>query len=293
MDKKLDDPLKTALRMLPGNGLMLAANEVCAEGWPTVIFLPGGGQTRHSWSRALRLAGNAGMHGLAIDLRGHGESDRSADGDYRLETIASDIIELVDHLDTPCILVGASRGGQAALLTAAARPECVRSAVLLDVSPGANRGAVKEITDFMVRSANGFVSVEEAISELGVMRGQDRGVGAEAVLRNMRRHDDGLLYWHWDPRLALPAHLDNPGDGPVLDEAAARVRVPVLLLRGELSDLVDERSVAHFRALTPQLETIEVKGAGHMLTDEQTDIFVDFIQDFIRRTADGTENTEH
>ena len=241
MDKIVDIQLQTTIRQLPGNGITLAANEIGPDGRPTVIFLPGGGQTRHSWSRALRLAGKAGMHGLAVDLRGHGDSGRPADGDYRLEAVASDIIALVDHLDQPCILVGASRGGQAALLTAAARPDRVRSAVLLDVSPGANRGAVKEITDFMLRSAHGFTDVEDAIAALGTMRGQDRGVSPEAVLRNMRREADGLLYWHWDKRLALPAHLDHPNDGPILDAAASQLTVPILLLRGELSDLVDAR----------------------------------------------------
>lgn len=285
MDKKLEHPVEAFSRRLPGNGLMLAASEVRPDGEPTVLFVPGGGQTRHSWSRALKLAGNAGMHGLAIDLRGHGDSEWPADGDYRLEAVASDFIALIDHLETPCILVGASRGGQAALLTAAARPHRVQSVVMLDVAPGANQGAVREITEFMLRSAAGFASVRDAIAALKGMRGETRAISVESVQRNMRRGEDGLLYWHWDPRLALPDHLDHPRDGPILDEAAAQLRVPVLLLHGELSELVDARTIAHFRRLAPQLETIEVKGAGHMLTDDQTDIFVDHIQDFIRSTA--------
>ena len=285
MDKKLDHPVKAVSRRLPGNGLMLAASEVCPSGSPTVIFLPGGGQTRHSWSRALKLSGSAGMHGLAVDLRGHGDSEWPSDGDYRLEAIASDIVALVDHLDTPCILVGASRGGQASLLTAAARPQKVKSVVMLDVAPGANQGAVHEITDFMLRSAAGFQSIDEAITALKNMRGETRAISADSVERNMRRGENGLLYWHWDPRLTLPDHLDHPRDGPILDKAASQLRVPVLLLHGELSDLVDARTIAHFRRLAPQLETIEVRGAGHMLTDDQTDIFVDHIQEFIRSTA--------
>src|SRR3546814_1939222 len=78
------------------------------------------------------------------------------------------------------------------------------------------------------------------------------------------RGDDGLFYWHWDPRTVSPEFLNPPSESQTIEAAAARITTPVVMVRAEYSDIVSDESVALFRKLTPQLEVIEAKGVGHM-----------------------------
>lgn len=272
-------------RRLPGHGLMLAADVIAGDHGPTVVFFPGGGQTRRSWARALREVAAMGLPALAVDLRGHGESERPADGDFSLDAMAQDSIVLTRALQRPVILVGASRGGQTAFLAAAALPEQVRACILVDIAPGANRDAVHEIRQFMLLSAKGFARAEDAAAALNAYRGTTFDGPASGLERVMRRGADGRLYWHWDERFGTDQFIDPPQDAALMTRAAQQIRCPVLLIRGELSDLVDARVVAGFHSLTPQLEVATVAGAGHMITDAQTDDFVDTILAFVRRIA--------
>src|SRR5690606_15044977 len=91
--------------------------------------------------------------------------------------------------------------------------------------------------------------------------------------KTMRRGDDNRLYWQWDPRTVSPEFLNPPSEGIALEEAAARVKDPVVLVRAELSSIVTDESVARFRALTPHLEVVVAKGVGHMFTGDRNDAF--------------------
>jgi pimeloyl-ACP methyl ester carboxylesterase len=62
---------------------------------PAVVFLHGGGQTRRSWGRAAAAVAERGWQAITVDLRGHGESDWSDDGDYRVTTFARDVLEVL------------------------------------------------------------------------------------------------------------------------------------------------------------------------------------------------------
>ena len=75
------EPERLTLR---GAGLDLAADAAGPVGGPTILFLHGSGQTRQSWRRALAEAAARGYRGIALDLRGHGDSDWSPDGRYGL-----------------------------------------------------------------------------------------------------------------------------------------------------------------------------------------------------------------
>ena len=273
---------------LRGAGPMLAFDRVtpAGPGGPTLIFLPGGGQTRRSWAAGLRQAARLGLPALALDLRGHGDSDPAPDGRYHLRDMAADTIAVVDAIAGPVILIGASRGGQTCMLAAAARPDRVRAVLLADIAPGTNRQNITAIRAFLQASAAGFASPLAASQALGAYRGQSAPPDPDRLARVLRPLADGRLYWHWDPRFADDAFIDPPDEAPLVDQAAARLRCPVLLVRGSLSELVDDACVAHFRRLTPQVQVELLEGAGHMLTDGQTAVFVDRIFGFLHRNPD-------
>jgi pimeloyl-ACP methyl ester carboxylesterase len=102
--------------------------------------------------------------------------------------------------------------------------------------------------------------------------------------KNLRRGPDGRLHWHWDPRFMLReapriADLDYAGH---MDSAARALRIPVLLVRGRLSDLLSEEGARHFLELVPHARYTDVSGAGHMVAGDRNDRFSEAVRSFLR-----------
>src|ERR1700728_3918231 len=81
-----------------------------------VLLLHGRGQTRHSWGEAGPPRAADGWTPVAIDFRGHGDSDRAADGRYRVDAMAEDVLRVIDALSEPPVIIGASLGGLTGLV---------------------------------------------------------------------------------------------------------------------------------------------------------------------------------
>src|SRR5579862_6198716 len=117
-------------------GIRLAADAWGEPSAPPVVLLHGGGQTRHSWGTTARALADRGWRAYTVDLRGHGESEWAADGDYTLDAFAGDIVAVVAALDQRPALVGASLGGVSSMTAIAESPEPIATAlVLVDVAP--------------------------------------------------------------------------------------------------------------------------------------------------------------
>ncbi|HKT84731.1 MAG TPA: alpha/beta hydrolase [Novosphingobium sp.] len=260
---------------LRGDGLSLTADIYGPASGRPVLFLHGGGQSRRAWRGSARRLGTAGYRAITVDLRGHGDSDWAADGDYLLDAYARDVESLIDQLDGPVVLVGASRGGQSALVGGSRRPGRVALTMLADVAPAMREEGIDEIRAFFAASVKGFGSIDEAADALAHHLGHERMADASPLLSAMRRGEDGRLYWRWDPATVRPEFIHPPSEGEALKTAAARLRHPVVLVRAELSSIVTDESVALFRKLTPQLEVVVAHGVGHMFTGNQNDAFAE------------------
>jgi pimeloyl-ACP methyl ester carboxylesterase len=270
---------------LPGDGLALAADAYGDPAAPPVLFFHGGGQSRRSWRGSAQRVAAAGYYGLTFDLRGHGDSGWAADGDYLLDAYARDVEALLGHFARPATLVGASRGGQSALVAASRQSSRVNLVMLADVAPQMNDSGVDDIRGFFRASEAGFASLEEAADALHHHLGQPRLPDVSGLAKSMRRDKAGRLHWHWDPRTTAAEFLHPPSEGAGLLAAAARITTPVLMVKAELSDIVTAESVAAFRALTPQLEVIEAKGVGHMFTGDRNDAFAATLLHYLNRYA--------
>ncbi len=277
-------PVEHGIR-LRGDGLFLAADAYGPASATPVLFFHGGGQSRRSWTRAARNVGAAGYRAITIDLRGHGASDWAADGDYMLDAYARDVESLIDGFATPVVLVGASRGGQAALVGGARRPGRVNLIMLADVAPLLRDEGVEDIRGFFRASAGGFADVDEAADALATHLHQKRAADASGLRKAMRQGEDGRLYWQWDPKTVSPEFLNPPSEGIALEAAAVRLRDPVVLVRAEHSNIVTDESVARFRELSPQLEVVIARGVGHMLTGDRNDAFAETLLDHLARLA--------
>lgn len=272
-----------AVVALPGDGLVLRADAYGLADGPPVLFFHGGGQSRKSWAGAARRIGAAGYRAFAVDLRGHGESDWAADGDYLLDAFARDVEAAIDSFDKPIALVGASRGGQSALVGGSRRPGKVAMIMLADVAPLLRDEGVDAMRDFFRASAPGFATVDEAADALAAHLHIPRRGDVSSLEKTMRRGADGRLYWQWDPKTVSPEFLNPPSEGVALEEAAARVRDPVILVKAELSTIVTEESVTMFKRLTPQLEVVVAMGVGHMFTGDRNDAFAETLLDHLAR----------
>jgi len=94
-----------------GDGLELTGSAYGDPSAPPALFFHGGGQSRNAWLGSARTVAEAGYYGISFDLRGHGDSDWAADGDYLLDAFGRDVERLLTQFDQPVTLVGASRGG--------------------------------------------------------------------------------------------------------------------------------------------------------------------------------------
>lgn len=271
-----------------GAGVTLAGDVHGPRDGQPVIFLHGGGQTRSSWGAALEVAGSRGYRAYSFDLRGHGESGWSPDGDYHIDRYADDLRCVIKALDQAPVLIGASLGGMIALPVAAAPPPEIRALVLVDVTLQTEVKGAQEITSFMRGSPNGFASVDEAADAVAAyLPNRKRPKDTSGLMKNLRLRN-GRYHWHWDP-----AFLDRKFDTPmfdltVLEECARALTVPTLLIRGARSRVLDEEAVAHFFSLAPATDFAEVPGADHMAVGDANDSFNAVVFDYLERLKPAT-----
>jgi non-heme chloroperoxidase len=272
---------------LMGDGLELAGTAYGDPAAPPVLFFHGGGQSRNAWMGSARTVAEAGYYGISYDLRGHGDSDWAANGDYLLDDFGRDVEHLITHFDQPVTLVGASRGGQAALVGGSRHPDRVRLIMLADVAPMMRDDGVDGIRAFFAEGEAGFATLDEAADSLSRHLNQLRMDDASRLGRSMRKDDAGRWHWRWDPATGKREFLHPPSENEALLAAAARVKSPIVLVRAELSHLLTDEGVHRFQQLAPQLEVIIAKGVGHMFTADRNDTFAAQLLECLKRTPVG------
>lgn len=256
---------------------------------PPVILLHGGGQTRHSWGTAMRELVAQGFHVINLDARGHGDSGWAPDADYKLATLAADLVRVIDTLASPPALVGASMGGATSLYAVgnSAAP-IARALVLVDVVPRIETAGANKIGAFMRANPEGFATLEQAADAVSAYYPhRPRPKDVSGLMKNLRRREDGRLYWHWDPRMFdQPDPAREPEPPRFADQllaACAGVHIPTLLVRGSQSDIVGDAGIAEFRTHLPRLEVFDVAGAGHMVAGDRNDAFNQGVIGFLQR----------
>ncbi|PPI93985.1 alpha/beta fold hydrolase [Nocardia nova] len=265
-------------------GLRLAGDCWGDDGDRVVLLLHGTGQTRHSWKRTgIHLAAR-GFRVIAIDTRGHGDSGwaSSAEG-YALDVLTQDVCAVLDQIGEPVTLVGASLGGLTGLQVASELgADRVRKLVLVDVVPRIEKGGGTRIRTFMQGNPDGFASLEEAADAIAAyLPHRERPRSPEGLRRNLRLRPDGRWRWHWDPQfLRKPDHRVHAWVGE-LESAAATLGVPILVVRGALSDVISREAVEQFVAAVPTARFVELSGAGHTAAGDDNDAFTDAVVEFV------------
>jgi peroxiredoxin len=230
-----------------------------------------------------------GWQAVTVDARGHGTSDWSTEGDYRLVTFAADVGHLADELGRPPVLVGASLGGLTSMLLAGElRPGIAAGVVLVDIVPDMEPAGADRIQAFMAdRLAEGFASLDEVADAIAAYNPHRPRPDDLSGLRKNLRERDGRFYWHWDPAFIDGSAPLPPVEINDIDRLHAGVQriiddgVPLLLVRGRSSDLVSEAKAEDFLARFPACGFVDVTGAGHMVAGDRNDAFTAAVLDFL------------
>jgi pimeloyl-ACP methyl ester carboxylesterase len=251
---------------------------------PTILMLHGGGQNRFSWKNTGQILADRGFHVIALDARGHGDSDRAPDAKYSIHALARDVAAVLEQIGRQVMIIGASMGGMTGILAArSAGPNRVTGLVLVDVVPRFESEGTSRIRDFMTGHVHGFETLEQAADAIAAyLPHRRRPRNLEGLKKNLR-HRDGRWHWHWDPAFVTSAHDEPFADIAELEQASAELQVPILLIRGKLSDVVSPEGVEDFLSKVPQAEFVELSDAGHTAAGDDNDAFSDAVVSFLTR----------
>jgi pimeloyl-ACP methyl ester carboxylesterase len=271
------------VRFRGDQGLTLVGDEWNrGVGSATILMLHGGGQNRFSWKNTGQILADNGFHVLALDARGHGDSDRAPAGQYTVHTLAADIAAVLEQIGAPVVIVGASMGGLTGILAAfRAGPQLVSGLILVDVVPRFESEGTARIRDFMTRHVHGFETLEQAADAIAAyLPHRRRPRNLEGLKKNLRQRQ-GRWHWHWDPAFVTSAGDDPFVDIEELEQAVQQLRIPILLVRGKLSDVVSPDGVEDFLGKVPHARFVELSDAGHTAAGDDNDAFSAAVVEFV------------
>jgi pimeloyl-ACP methyl ester carboxylesterase len=231
---------------IPGaHGLELHLLEWSSEGVPLVL-LHGLGNEAHLWDDFVPSVAPH-YRVLAIDQRGHGDSDWDPEARYDAESMTDDLEAVLDAFEIDrFVLVGFSMGGRVSMTFAGRHPERLAGLVIIDIGPEVDaRGVLRISGEMQEHRAPVFANIQEytAMLSLNYPAGQPHALQRMAE-HGLRKRDDGLFELKMDPNLR--------GERPTDDEAKtkeeafiqqqwdalAKVPCATLVVRGAASDIL-------------------------------------------------------
>jgi len=245
-------------------------------GLPPIVFLHGGGLNAHTWDlvcSALRRE----RHCVALDQRGHGESEWSPQMDYSTESHVGDLEAFVQALRLErFVLVGMSLGGVNALAWAGQHSPRLAGLVLVDIGPEVRVEGTRKIAAFTSESTP-LDSVEQFVERaLAFNPRRNRELLRRSLLHNLRRMPDGRFMWKYDQRhrgTVDPAAYARRRE--LLWSAVDAVQCPTLVVRGAQSDVFHDEDARRLAARLGRGRWVRIEGAGHTVQgDNPADLLV-------------------
>jgi pimeloyl-ACP methyl ester carboxylesterase len=251
----------------------LAAGPKHARALPAVC-LPGISRTAEDFRELLQAFATHTKNprrAVALDSRGRGLSARDPNPtNYTVPIEIGDLLAVLDaEKITRAVFVGTSRGGILTMVMGAVRPQAIAGAVLNDIGPVLDMPGLLRIKTYVGKMARPSSWAEAAANLRKVMGGQfpafDEAKWQDYARRTWRNGKDGFTP-RSDPLISTAlADIDPAVPPPDLWKQfdALAAAAPVLVLRGEHSDLLSRETVAAMRAKDQRVETIEIAGQGH------------------------------
>jgi pimeloyl-ACP methyl ester carboxylesterase len=219
-------------------------------------------------------------------MRADSDSDWAPDARYDQDIMVEDLQCVIAALaNRRPVLVGASMGGGTSLVAVGEDRVDATALIIVDVAPQIEAEGVDKIQAFMSQSPEGFDSLEavaDAVAAYQPHRKRPRNL--EGLGKNVRLAPDGKYRWHWDPRFR-PTRHDLAKRQQRLEACAANLKLPTLLVRGGLSDVLTEEGARDFLRLCPHSEYVSVTNAAHMVAGDRNDVFGNAVIAFLSRVV--------
>jgi pimeloyl-ACP methyl ester carboxylesterase len=215
---------------------------------------------------------------LALDMRGRGHSDRDPNPDnYNPSVYANDVAGVMSGLGIArAVFVGTSMGGLITMTLAAQHPDLVAAAVLNDIGPVLSEKGLARIAGYAGKAAalGSWEEAANAVKDINLCAFPDNTdeEWSKWARRAFEQDGEGRLAPRYDPNIAIALQTGKLRPTSLASRTAFRKLAasrPVLLVRGELSDLVEERQADWMRRAAPGMQYVEVPQVGHapMLTE--------------------------
>jgi pimeloyl-ACP methyl ester carboxylesterase len=209
---------------------------------------------------------------IVPDVRGRGRSGRDPNAEhYAPPVYVQDLLGVLGGLGVDkAIYVGISMGGIVTMLLAAMAKDRVAGAALIDIGPVIEEEGLKRIAGYVGKNME-FANWDEAIA--AVKAGQTAAFPKandefwKRFAYRVCREENGRVVYDYDPTIARPAATTAPPDMTPLFEALGAA--PILVVRGELSDLLSSEGVELMRIVKPDLSAVVVPDVGHAPTLEE------------------------
>jgi esterase len=258
------------------NGLRMHYLDWGSPDKPPLVLLHGIARHAHTFDHiAPHLARS--YHVLAIDMRGHGDSEWDAEGDYLVEDHVKDLEDLAAQLRLRRItLLGNSTGGRVAQVFAGLHPDLVAKLVVEDVGPERPDDISSGFARRVKLEANGWASEDELVQQLTL---ENPGV-AQSWIRSYVRfgvkpRGDGRVVWKRDPDLVrgfLPTELWR---------YVSRITAPTIYILGGKSTIVPVETQRRLKDALPRCEIVVMPGLGHYPDVESPADFLAIVDRFL------------
>jgi len=248
---------------------------------PPVLLLHGITGHARVWDHlAARLV--PGRRVIAIDQRGHGDSEAAPDDDYRVGTMADDVAAFVESLRLDRFtLLGHSMGGRIAIQFAGDHAARLERLVIVDIGPDINLAGLQRVRDMMAKSPERIESEDWAVEYIRRANPlQDVDMLRERVRHGLKRLPDGELTWKYAKGLR-DMMREGRRDAVDLWEPLPRIPCPTLIVRGAESDILSAEVAKKMAERLPDGRVVEIAGAGHTVPADRPDEFVRQIRAFL------------
>jgi pimeloyl-ACP methyl ester carboxylesterase len=277
-------------RVAGADGLELALYEWSAEGVP-LLMLHGFGNDAHVWEDLAPLVAPH-YRTLALDLRGHGESDRDPEGRYDHLSMARDVAAVCDALAIRrVVIVGHSLGGRVAMRFAGLDPQRLAGLVLVDTAPDLDARGTTRIRLEAEQGPPAF----DALAAYEDLLAQHYPATKPERLRGLARHwtrqrADGRFELKLDPKFrarragATAADMERymREEAEALWKALRELACPALVVRGAASDVISQEVADRMvDEVIPDARLAVVPRAGHSVMLDNPEAFNAAVAEFV------------
>jgi pimeloyl-ACP methyl ester carboxylesterase len=260
------------------NGFRLHGLEWGSPGAPAMVLLHGIGDNAHIWED-LAASLRDRMRIIALDQRGHGQSDRAVPPAYRCENYVGDLAALMDTLASPRIVVGGhSMGALHATGYAAMNPERVSGLIHVDIEPCPPDWNRKYLLNLYRDLPHDYSSLQEYVDEIAkncphadpshLMRYAALALNRDADGRFRRQYDREVLR-------SFEGYDLRPGLG--------NIDCPALLVRGEESQVMTRPVTEEMARSIPKAQIAEIPESAHPVMMENPAAFRQTVLDFLNQ----------